>query len=195
MHTFVYARVSTLTQHNDNQLLEIERAGYLPDAIYTDVVSGAVHAMDRPEFAKLVSAVAATRKPKRLIVTRLDRLGRNAIDVMQTVQRFTDLECGVRVIQLGDVDLTSGAGKIILATLSAISEIEREILIDRTQAGLARAKAQGKRLGRPRTASWDHVDSIRAALDEGETVSNVSRLYGVSRATVLRIRNAAAPAP
>lgn len=194
MHTFVYARVSTLNQHNDNQLLEIERAGYAADAIYTDVVSGAVHAMDRVEFLKLVDAVGRTRKAKRLVVTRLDRLGRNAIDVMGTVQRFAELECQVRVIQLGDIDLTSGAGKIILATLSAVAEIERDTLIERTQAGLARAKAEGKRLGRPRTASWDHCDAIRAALVAGETVSHVSRLHGVSRATVLRIRSAAAVA-
>jgi putative DNA-invertase from lambdoid prophage Rac len=190
MHTFAYARVSTLNQHNDNQLLEIERAGYIADAIYTDVVSGAVHAMDRPEFAKLVDAVGRTRKPKRLVVTRLDRLGRNAVDVMSTVQRFAALECQVRVIQLGDIDLTSGAGKIILATLSAVAEIERDTLVERTQAGLARAKAQGKRLGRPRTESWEHSEAIHAALLNGETVSQVSRLHGVSRATVLRIRNA-----
>ncbi len=190
-HTFVYARVSTISQSDDSQLLEIERAVYAGDALYVDVISGAVPALERPEFTKLIDAISRTRNPKRLIVARLDRLGRNAADVMATVRRFTDRECQVRVIQLGDTDFTSGGGKIILATLSAVAEIERDNLLERTQAGLARAKAQGKQLGRPRTDSWEHSAEIRAALAEGVTVSHVAREHGVSRATVLKIRDAA----
>jgi len=71
MHTFVYARVSTSDQTNDNQLLEIEQAGYEADTVYTDTISGKVPADERPEFGKMLDTVTRTRKPKRLIVTKL----------------------------------------------------------------------------------------------------------------------------
>lgn len=188
MHTFVYARVSTHTQHADNQLHELEQAGVLADAVYTETVSGSVLAVDRPEFARMLDAIERTRKPKRLVVNKLDRLGRDAADVMQTVKRLDVAGCSVKVLQLGDIDLTSPPGKLVLATLAAVAEIERDILIERTQAGLRRAKAEGVRLGRPRTASWDSAEQIRTALAEGVSVSQVARDYDVSRATVLRIR-------
>lgn len=189
MHTFVYARVSTHTQHIDNQILEIDQAGIIPDAVYTETVSGSVLALDRPEFARMLDAIERTRKPKRLVVNKLDRLGRDASDVMQTVKRLDVAGCSVKVLQLGDIDLTSPPGKLVLATLAAVAEIERDILIERTQAGLRRAKAEGVRLGRPRTASWDSAEHIRAALAEGVSVSQVARDHNVSRATVIRIRD------
>ncbi|MCK6444071.1 recombinase family protein [Elstera cyanobacteriorum] len=191
MHTFVYARVSTHTQHIDNQILEIDQAGILADAIYTETVSGSVLALDRPEFARMLDAIERTWKPKRLVVNKLDRLGRDASDVMQTVKRLDVAGCSVKVLQLGDIDLTSPPGKLVLATLAAVAEIERDILIERTQAGLQRAKAEGKRLGRPRTASWDSAAVIRTALAEGASVSQVARDHNVSRATAIRIRDRA----
>ena len=85
MHTFIYARVSTAGQTTENQLLEIERAGYEADAIFADTISGKVPAMERPEFAKLMDTISRTRKPKRLIVSKLDRLGRDAVDILGSV--------------------------------------------------------------------------------------------------------------
>ena len=95
MQTFVYARVSTVDQTTDNQLLEIEQAGYEADTVYTDTVSGKVPAEDRSEFGKMLDTITRTRKPKRLIVTKLDRLGRDAIDILTTVRRLSELECAV----------------------------------------------------------------------------------------------------
>lgn len=191
MQTFVYARVSTAGQTTENQVLEIERAGYEPSAVYEDTVSGKVPAMERPEFVKLVDAISRTKPPKRLIVSKLDRLGRDAADILDTVKRLAAMDCAVKVLQLGDTDLTSGAGKIILSTLAAVAEVERDILIERTQAGLQRAKKQGKALGRPKADVWARASEIVASLDNGLSVSEVARRFGTTRQTVLRIRDAA----
>jgi putative DNA-invertase from lambdoid prophage Rac len=191
MHTFVYARVSTSDQTNDNQLLEFEQAGYEADTVYTDTVSGKVPADERPEFSKMLDTVTRTRKPKRLIVTKLDRLGRDAIDIMTTVKRFSEMECAVRVLQLGDLDLASSAGKLVLSTLSAVAEMERDLLVERTNAGLARARAEGKTLGRPKVTNEKSAAEISNKLSEGVSVAQIAREHDVSRMTVMRIRDAA----
>ena len=191
MHTFVYGRVSTAEQTTDNQILEIERAGYVADTVYTDTISGKVAAANRPEFAKLIDTISRTKPPKRLVVTKLDRLGRDAIDVLGTVKQLEALGCSVRVLQLGDLDLTTSAGKLVLTTLAAVAEMERDILVERTMAGLSRAKRDGKTLGRPKVTDDKKVAAILEALGSGSSVAQVARETGISRATVMRIRDAA----
>jgi len=190
MHTFIYARVSTTGQTTENQLLEIAAAGYEADTAYEDVISGKVPAMERPEFAKMMDTIARTKKPKRLIVTKLDRLGRDAVDILGTVRALEATGCAVRVLQLGDLDLTSSAGKLVLSTLAAVAEMERDILIERTNAGLARARKEGKRLGRPKATDDEAATVIREKLGMGLSVAQVARDHGVSRQTVMRIRDA-----
>lgn len=192
MHTFIYARVSTSGQTTDNQLLEIERAGYQGDTVYADTISGKVAASERPEFAKMLDTIGRTKKPKRLIVAKLDRLGRDAVDILGTVRSLEGMGCAVRVLQLGDLDLTSSAGKLVLSTLAAVAEMERDILIERTNAGLARARKDGTILGRPRVTNDEAAQAIRRQLGDGVSVSQVARDHGVSRQTVMRIRDGAA---
>ena len=189
MHTFVYARVSTSNQTTDNQLLEIEQAGYQADAVYADQISGKVPAMERPEFSKMMDTILRTKPPKRLIVSKLDRLGRDAVDIQGTVRKLEAAKCSVRVLQLGDLDLTSSAGKLVMSTLAAVAEMERDMLVERTHAGLARARKEGKQLGRPKVTNEADVPNIRQKLDEGVSVSQVARDYKVSRATVMRVRD------
>lgn len=136
----------------------------------------------------MLDTISRTNPPKRLIVTKLDRLGRDAADIHATVNRLSDLGCGVKVLQLGDVDLTSGAGKIVLGTLAAVAEVERDMIIERTVAGLERAKTQGKRLGRPKATDADTDAAILAALESGHSVAKVARDFGVSRPTVDRVK-------
>lgn len=189
MHTFFYARVSTASQTTENQALEVEQAGYAVDQAYSDTISGKVPAAERPEFEKMLDTIGRTRKPKRLIVTKLDRLGRDAGDILSTVKSLEEMGCGVKVLQLGDIDLTSPGGKIVMATLAAVAEVERDMIVERTKAGLARARNEGKRLGRPRAVSDDGIRRILTALDEGQSISRVARDVGVSRATVMRVRD------
>lgn len=124
------------------------------------------------------------RKGETLVVSKLDRLGRDAIDVLQTVRHLGERGIKVIVPQLGNTDLTAPAGKLLLSMLAAVAEMERDLLVERTQAGLARAKAEGKALGRPSKTTPAERSEIRLRLGAGESVSALARAYGVSRATI-----------
>jgi DNA invertase Pin-like site-specific DNA recombinase len=155
-------------------------------------VSGKVPAMQRPQFALLMTKI---RDGETLVVSKLDRLGRDAIDVQQTVKSLAERDIRVRVLSLGGQDLTSPSGKLMLAMLSAVAEMERDLLVERTQAGLQRAKAEGKILGRPSKSTPEQRSRIRAALSAGQSVSQVARDFGLSRATVIAIRAGGARLP
>ena len=94
----------------------------------------------------------------------------------------------VIVLQLGKVDLASVAGKLLLTMLVAVAEMERDLLVERTQAGLQRARSQGKRLGRPVKTTDEQRQAIRSLLVSGLTVSDVARQFNVSRASIVSIR-------
>lgn len=189
MRVFGYGRVSTADQTTDNQRQELEAMGHTIQAQrwFSDTISGKVPASDRPEFSKMLERMEAG---DMLVVSKLDRLGRDMIDVMQTLKALTANGIRVKVLALGDTDLTSTAGKAVVGILAVVAEMERDMLVERTQAGLARAKAEGKQLGRPSKTSDTDRDTIRARLGAGETVSHVAREYGISRATVISIREA-----
>jgi putative DNA-invertase from lambdoid prophage Rac len=186
MATFGYGRVSTADQEPANQRLEIEQAGYDIDdeTWFADVVSGKVAAMQRPQFVAMLERM---RKGERLVVTKLDRLGRDAIDVQTTVRMLAARKIEVIVLQLGKVDLASSAGKLLMTMLAAVAEMERDLLVERTQAGLARAKAQGKQLGRPTKTSPKQRTDIMNQYNSGASISSLARTYGISRASVLAI--------
>ena len=187
---FGYGRVSTGQQTADNQFLELKAAGYpiKPDFWFADEgISGKVCARHRPAFTQLKSQI---RHGETLVVSKLDRLGRDAIDVLQTVKEFAEKGVKVVVLQLGTTDLTSAAGKLLLTMLSAVAEMERDLLVERTQAGLARAKLEGKSLGRPSKTTPQQKDEISHKLNQGVSVSAIARDYHISRATVIGIRNA-----
>ncbi len=145
--TFAYLRVSTAGQTTDNQLSEIEAAGFKVAArrVVSEVVSGSSAIEQRPGFMRLVDRLESDDV---LVVTRLDRLGRNTIDVTLTVAKLEALGVRVHCLALGGVDLTSSAGKMTMAVITAVAEFERDLIIERTQAGLARAVAGGAVLGR-----------------------------------------------
>ena len=189
MAIFGYGRVSTGQQTTENQRLELEQAGYLIQSEFwfaDEGISGKVSASQRPAFIKLKEQI---RSGETLVVSKLDRLGRDAIDVLQTVKELGTKGVKVIVHQLGNTDLTSPAGKLLLMMLSAVAEMERDLLVERTQAGLARAKAEGKTLGRPPKTNDIQRSEIISKLQSGESVSAVSREYGVSRASIIGIRD------
>jgi putative DNA-invertase from lambdoid prophage Rac len=187
---FAYARVSTVEQLTENQRGEIEAAGYAvePRRFVEEQVSGSVPASQRPGFVKLLERL---ERGDTLVVTKLDRLGRDSIDVQQTVERFTREGIRLVVLQLGNLDLTSPAGELMVKMLAAVADFERALIVERTQAGLIRAKAEGKKLGRPAKTSEQDRAVIRQRLTEGATVSQVARDFGVSRATVIGVRDGA----
>lgn len=180
---FAYCRVSTAGQTTENQVQEIKAAGFDLQAqrVIEEVVSGSTSASERKGFAKLLDRMEAGDV---LVVTKLDRLGRNAIDVQQTVQMLESKGIRVHCLALGGVDLTSPAGKMTMGVLAAVAQFERDLLIERTQAGLERAKKEGKTLGRPSVSSKEEVQSLK---QEGSSQSQVAATLGISLSTVKRL--------
>ncbi len=187
---FAYARVSTVEQLTENQRDQIAAAGYAiePRRYIEEKVSGSVAAAQRPGFAKLLERMEAG---DTLVVTKLDRIGRDSIDVQQTVARFEQAGMRLVVLQLGNLDLTSSAGSLMVKVLAAVADFERDLIIERTQAGQARARAEGKHMGRPSKTTAADREAIRAALKAGETVTKVAADNKVSRATIITIRDCA----
>ena len=183
--TFIYARVSTADQTTDNQVREVEGASFKVDRkrVIAETISGSTAALQRPGFARLVDRLETGDV---LIVTKLDRLGRNAMDVRATVEMLAAEGVRVHCLALGGVDLTSPAGKMTMGVISAVAEFERDLLIERTQAGLSRAKAEGKALGRPSSLTADQRAEVRSKRAEGVSLGALAKAYGVSRAAIQR---------
>lgn len=184
--TFAYCRVSTADQTTDNQVRQIAAAEFAidPKRVVEETVSGSVAAMERAGFARLVDRLEAEDV---LIVTKLDRLGRNAMDVRATVERLAADGVRVHCLALGGVDLTSAAGKMTMGVLPAVAEFERDLLIERTQAGLLRAKAEGKALGRPSALSKEQQETVKARRAVGVSLGVLAKEFGVSRAAIQRV--------
>ena len=188
--TFAYARVSTVEQNPVNQIREIEAAGFgiEPHRIVTETISGSMAIAQREGFSRLIDRM---EKGDVLVVTKLDRLGRDAVDVSTTVAKLEKIGIRVHCLALGGVDLTSSAGTMTMNVINAVAQFERDLLIERTQAGLARAKAEGKPLGRPAALSVNQKRVVREKIKNGETISAVAREFSTSRQTIMRIRDQA----
>lgn len=184
MAIFGYGRVSTADQTTENQRLEIERAGFDVEYWFADVVSGSAHAAQRLHFKTLLIQI---RRGDTLVVSKLDRLGRDAHDVGATIKALAERKVEVIVLQLGKLDLASPAGKLMLHMLAAVAEMERDLLIERTKAGLDRAKVQGKVLGRPRKTTEKQRADMIAMRKTGVSISAIAKLNSVSRIVTSKI--------
>lgn len=187
---FAYCRVSTTDQTTQNQIIEIMAAGFTIEArrLIEESISGSVAAKVRPGFAKLIEKMEAG---DILVVTKLDRLGRNAMDVRATIEQLADLGVRVHCLALGGVDLTSPAGKMTMQVIAAVAEFERDLLIERTQSGINRAKAAGKQFGRPPVLNRAKRAAVIERLDEGINITDLAREFKTTRQTIMRIRDAA----
>jgi putative DNA-invertase from lambdoid prophage Rac len=187
--TFAYCRVSTADQTTDNQVQEVQTAGFAvePHRVITETVSGSTAAMERKEFARLVDRF---EPGDVMVVTKLDRLGRNAIDVRSTVDTLASNGVKVHCLALGGVDLTSPAGRMTMGVIAAVAEFERDLLIERTQSGLRRAKADGRKLGRPSRLSPAACKDIIARRSQGESLGSLAKEFGVSRSAIQRVQKA-----
>ncbi|WP_417614350.1 recombinase family protein [Oceanisphaera sp.] len=186
--TFIYSRVSTNEQTTDNQVLEISNRGYevIPSRVVEEVISGSTCAMARPEFKNLVDN--KLESGDTLVVLKLDRLGRDNIDIQQTINML--LECGIKVVSL-DLpvsDLATSEGRLMLQLFSVFAEFERNRIVERTQEGLRRAKAAGAKLGRPQATGT--TKRVVAAKEQGLTQSQSQAALGLSLSTIKRHWNA-----
>lgn len=184
---FAYCRVSTVDQTTDNQVQEIACAGFsvAKQRIIAETVSGSVAAAERKQFAKLLDKLEDSDV---LIVTKMDRLGRNAMDVRMTVDRLEKAGVRVHCLALGGVDLTSAAGKMTMQVINAVAEFERDLLIERTHAGIRRAKAGGKTFGRPPALDAARQEKVTQSLKAGIPVAQIAREMNTSRQTIMRLR-------
>ena len=176
MRSAIYARVSTTDQHVENQLAElrqyVERRGWTAVEYVDKGVSGSKD--KRPALDELLKA-ARRRRFDVLVCWRLDRLGRNLRHLIMLLDELQAL--GIGFVTLGEgIDTSTPAGRLQLHILSAIAEFERSRIQERVIAGLARAVAQGKRLGRPR------VRPVGTSLK----VRDAAKLWGVSKSTAAR---------
>lgn len=181
--TFLYCRVSTSSQFTANQLQEVKAAGFdvQMGRVIEETISGSIATSERPGFQKLLDRM---ENGDVLIVTKLDRLGRNAMDVRQTIEHLADNGIRVHCLALGGVDLTSPAGRMTMQVLSAVAEFERDLLVERTQQGLMRAKAEGKQLGRP--VAVKTTNNVQRLKQKGSTQTQVASELGIGIATVKR---------
>lgn len=150
--------------------------------------SGSIAARQRPGFAKLLDRMETGDV---LVVTKIDRLGRTAMDVRATVEALEAYGVRVHCLALGGIDLTSPAGKMTMSVIAAVAEFERDLLIERTHAGLARAKAEGTKLGRKAALTAAQSASILGKLAAGEAVAALAREFRTSRQTIMRVRASA----
>ena len=187
---FAYVRVSSVGQTVENQVREIAAAGFAvePRRVVAETVSGSEAIARRRAFGRLLDRLEAGDV---LVVTRLDRLGRDAMDVSATVARLEAMGVRVHCLALGGVDLTSSAGRMTMGVVNAVAQFERDLLIERTQSGLARARAEGRRIGRPPALAPAARAAVLRGLAAGESVAALARAHGTSRQTIMRVRERA----
>ena len=184
MTIYAYIRVSTnnMGQTTDNQRKLIEDAGFKVDEWVDETgVSGSIEALHRPAFKRMMQTIQAG---DTIIVVAIDRLGRSAIDVLHTVDYFKNKSVKLRVLALDGVDLTSPTGRLLITMLSAVAEMEKRMLVERTLAGLARTKAQGTILGTRLTVNPNTIKEIVDKLNKGDTMLSLSLEYSLSIKTI-----------
>jgi len=182
--TFAYCRVSTSEQSTENQIMAIRQAGYdVPDNRFvSETVSGGRMAMQRQGFADLVTH--KLEEGDRLVVLKLDRLGRDNIDVQQTIEMLLKKGIDVVSLDLPVRNLASAEGKLMLQMFSAFAEFEKSRIAERTKEGLTRAKKEGKKLGRP--MATDTLKRVQEAKAKGLSQSKVANALGLGIATIKR---------
>ena len=180
---FAYGRVSTLEQSTDNQLLALQQKGFSiqPQRWFAEQISGGTPALQRPEFSKLVDRMEAGDS---LVVLKLDRLGRDVQDILATIEALAGRNIHVKSLDLDGVDLTSAAGRLQLTVLAAVAAFERDRIKERTKEGLKRARAEGKKLGRP--VATDTTAAVQAQKDKGLSQSETALALNIGIATVKR---------
>jgi DNA invertase Pin-like site-specific DNA recombinase len=176
-----YARVSSDTQDYTAQVEALRAAGC--ERIYSEKASGK-STSGRPELARLLKAMAPGDV---MVVTKIDRVARSALDQLHIVRtEIAGRQCGF--VSLGDAwcDTTNEMGRFMLTVMSGIAELERDLIHKRCAAGIARAKANGKRFGRPVVVDPGQRRKIAERYANGETIAALAREYECGKATVWR---------
>src|SRR5436305_5699605 len=174
-----YARVSTQDQTLNLQKDALQKLGCTK--IFTDIASGA-----KAELTGLEEAVEFLREGDTLVVWRLDRLGRSLKHLIETITELNNRKIGFKSIQ-ENIDTTTSGGKLVFHIFGALAEFERDIIKERTQAGLQAARARGRKGGRPKSLTGKKTAMAQALYnDKNNTVDEICKTLNISRATLYR---------
>ena len=178
-----YARVSTAHQSLDQQLDALTAAGVEPNRVYTDKLSGTSTREQRPGLAALLDYA---RPGDAIVVAGIDRLGRNAAEVMMTIRELAEQNIVLRSLREG-IDTSNATGRMVAGVLASLAELELELGRERRAAAREARRSRGQHIGRPKV-----LDEKKAALAmrmhaSGESASTIANALGVSRATVYRV--------
>ena len=178
---FGYARVSTADQRPDLQVDALRAHGVAEERVYVEVGTG--KGFERPQLQAVLKAV---RAGDELVVWRLDRVGRSTADLLATVENLAQRSVSFCSLQ-ERIETGSAAGRLMLTVFAALAAFERDLLSERTKAGLAAARSRGRRGGRPPALGPRQVRLARPMLaDVTVSVAEVARHFGVGRTTLYR---------
>lgn len=178
-----YVRVSTGHQSLEAQLDALHSAGIDPERVYRDKLSGASAREHRPGLAALLDYA---RPGDAIMVVGIDRLGRNAAEVMTTIRELRDREIVLRSLREG-IDTSNASGRMIAGVLASLAELELELGRERRAAARDARRARGQSIGRPKALDKSKAALARRMHASGEPVSTIAAALGVSRATVYRV--------
>lgn len=176
-----YARVSTFGQTLDAQVEQLTAAGC--SRIFKEKVSGA--RADRRELNRLL---ATLREGDQVLVTRIDRLARSTFDLFAIVRRIVDAKAQFRSLAEPWADTATSTGRLMLAVLGGLADVERDLIRTRTAEGRARAKERGQVMGRRSALSPQQKQEVRERLADGAQLADLARTFNVSRSTISRLR-------
>lgn len=182
MSLYGYARVSTIDQNMGTQIEELKKYGCIK--IFRDKVTGV--AEKKPQFDKLMTLV---NKGDTIVVTRIDRLGRNTLQTLQLIEELNERGVKLEILNL-PFDANNSMGRALMQVAMVFAQLERDMIKEKQRAGIELAKKQGKYKGRPRQLTKNNV-RVRVALEEfakgQRTVKEICDLYGISRASLYRV--------
>jgi DNA invertase Pin-like site-specific DNA recombinase len=189
-----YTRISTGAQDAQLQVDALVQAGVQQRDIFSDVTSGRKEAATRPGMARLLDYAEAG---DTVVVWRVDRLGRSLVDVLTTVTMLGERGIGVRSVSDG-IDPATSTGRLMLNLMATLAEYERELIVERVNAGITAARAAGTRFGRPPINPSVIAQKLAIANEAraaGHTAADAANLVGWSRATFYRHAAATTAAP
>jgi len=188
-HKYGYARVSTAKQSLDAQMDELKQAGC--EKIFTDVATG--KNTRRSGFEKMMDTILSGDV---VIVCKLDRIGRSLNDLINVVSTFGDNGVGFKVLNNTAIDTTTSTGKLIFGIFASVAEFERELILERTQAGIERARLEGRVAGRPVSITHEQIGQVTRLSSGGGTmsISAACKVVGIHRQSYYRLLRTSAEA-
>ena len=176
-----YARVSTMDQTLQLQLDAFNKAGV--ERVYSEKISG--KSKDRPQLTEMFKILRAGDK---IVVYKLDRLGRSLKDLISIIEELNTLNVDLQILEGLPIDTSNASGKLMFQIIAAFAEYEKDLISERTKAGLASARARGK-IGGRRPINKDHIDfaiSLHRDREKNYSISEIIQKSGISRTTFYR---------